>query len=449
LRLTFPVEPTITVSVQPAPNLPSPVTEPRTVRAPADPHARAELLDALRGFALFGVCLANLFTGFGWWEDPVAVTLSPRHALPTDGAATFLMHALIEGKFYSIFSLLFGLGFALQLGRAEDRGVDALPTYRRRVRLLMAIGFAHIMLLWVGDILLFYGLMSLVLIRLRHLDDRTLLRWVAACVVLPVVTYLPTIIDPGLSLGTPFYLGLLGTATLLDFDVQNAGSQLLPIILSGDMGEWLRLNAIGAWFRFADLMFTGRPFKVLAMFLVGLLIGRHRLWERLGESTPLLARVALWGTAVGLPAGIWWALIKDPVSYGAGTWHGAYESAVYALAVAPLALGYCAVFAQLWQRPAAQRVLRLLAPAGRMALTNYLAQSIIATMIFSGFGWGFAGRIGPTWLWVMAVAVLSVQVLYSAAWLARFRFGPMEWAWRSLTYRAPQPMRVTRPTRAD
>ena len=124
------------------------------------------------------------------------------------------MQALVEGKFYSIFSLLFGLGFALQMQRAESRGGDGLPLFTRRIKVLMLIGLAHLLLLWYGDILLFYALMALVLMRMRHMDDRRVLWWAVACVFLPVLFYLPTIISFALSPAIPFFAGLFGLTKL-------------------------------------------------------------------------------------------------------------------------------------------------------------------------------------------------------------------------------------------
>ncbi|WP_411282032.1 DUF418 domain-containing protein [Gemmatimonas sp.] len=115
------------------------------------------------------------------------------------------MHTFVEGKFYSIFSLLFGLGLALQMQRGEERGRDPLPLFRRRLRVLMLIGLSHILLLWFGDILLFYALMGMVLIRLRHLDDARWVRWAAICVFLPIIVYLPTVVNQAYTLATPFY----------------------------------------------------------------------------------------------------------------------------------------------------------------------------------------------------------------------------------------------------
>ena len=133
-----------------------------TAVTPIEPTARATLLDALRGFALFGVCLGNIATSFSFWDWPGTADLTPKHLLPTDDTALYLIHALVDGKFYSIFSLLFGLGFALQLGRRADTEAG-LALYRRRLWILAGIGFVH-SLIWMGDILLFYAVMGMILV---------------------------------------------------------------------------------------------------------------------------------------------------------------------------------------------------------------------------------------------------------------------------------------------
>ena len=430
-------------TVKTATNAVDALTDGSYVPAPADPAQRVELLDALRGFALFGVCLANLFV-FAYWEAGTKRGLTPSYGLPTDGFATYLMEALVEGKFYSIFSLLFGLGFALQLGRAEARGGDALPVYKRRVRILMLIGLAHLLLLWYGDILLFYALMAFVLMRMRHMDDKRALKWAVACVFLPVVSYLPSLINFAVNPGIPFFAAAFGLSKVYHVDINHMDDEIFRMVTSGNIKEWFKLSTMGLFFRYGDLMFIGRPFKVLAMFLVGMVVGRRALWAHLEENAPMLKRVALWGYLIGLPANFAWASFKDGALYYKGTWHGVVETILYSLAVAPLALAFAATFALLWRRDSWRRMQLWLAPAGKMALTNYLSQTVIATIIFSGFGFNMAGHVGPTWLWAVAIATLTLQILFCRWWLSHYRFGPMEWLWRSLTYKKKQPMRITR-----
>jgi uncharacterized protein len=407
--------------------------------APADPAQRVELLDALRGFALFGVCLANLFV-FDYWDTPATQPLS-RWLLPSDRAAEFLMQAFVEGRFYSIFSLLFGLGFALQMQRAEARGSDGIPLFKRRLRILMLFGLAHLLLFWFGDILLFYAMMGLVLLRMRHMDDRRVIRWAVACILIPIVLYLPIMVHFALSMALPFFAMVFGVATLYGLDMQQMQNGLFGLYTSGSIVDWFKLTTFGVPMRAADLLFIARPFKVLGMFLVGMYIGRHRMWANLEANAALLKKIALWGFVIGLPIGIAHAYIRNPEAYFGGTWNGLLETTLYALSVAPLALGYAAVFALLWRRETWRRLLRMFAPAGKMALTNYLMQTVIATIIFSGLGFGLAGRVGPTYLWLQAIAILALQIAFSSWWLRRYWFGPLEWVWRSATYRVRQPMK--------
>ncbi len=407
--------------------------------APARPEDRATLIDALRGFALFGVCLGNILTGFAWWTPTAHAPDTSALQLPSDHAAHFLIHALVDGKFYSIFSLLFGLGFALQLTRRTDEA-GALTVYRRRLRILMVIGFIHLALFWIGDILLFYGLMGMVLLRLRHFEDRRLLRWVVLLLLMPVVFALPKVISPMLTLGLPFFIPAELVARGFGFDLSSP-TLITDIFIRGDLPTVMKGNLVGVWFRYGDLLDSGRPFKVLAMFLLGLLIGRHRAWERLADYMPLLRRVLLWGLALGLPASLgqaWVASLPEGTTFAG--WRVVVDSTLYALGVAPLAMGYAAGFVLLWRHPAWQRRLVLLAPTGRMALTNYLTQTLIGITLFYGIGFGLGTRLGATWFPLLALLILIVQTLFSQWWLARYRFGPMEWLWRSLTYRIRQPM---------
>jgi uncharacterized protein len=408
--------------------------------SPADPRDRAVLVDALRGFALFGVCLGNILTGFAWWTPAEHAPVTSALQLGSDDTAYFLIHALVDGKFYSIFSLLFGLGFALQLSRQDDESA-ALTTYRRRLRILMVIGFLHLALFWIGDILLFYALMGMVLLRLRHLEDRRLLRWVVVLLAMPVVFALPKVLSPFFTLGLPFFIPAEMVARGLGFDISSP-TIITDIFVKGDLLTVLKGNLVGVFFRYGDLLDSGRPFKVLAMFLLGLLIGRHRAWTRLDAHAARLRRVLTWGLIIGLPASLAQAWVAGlPRETDVGGWRVVLDSGLYALGVAPLAMAYAAGFVLLWRHPTWQARLDYLAPTGRMALTNYLMQTVIGITIFYGIGFGFGMRLGPTWFPLLALGILVAQTAISRWWLARYRFGPMEWVWRSLTYRRWQPMR--------
>jgi uncharacterized protein len=412
--------------------LDSPLDTSGPITGPTDPTTRATVLDALRGFALFGVCLGNIATAFSFWDWEGTEGLLPKYELPTDATAMYLYHALVDGKFYSIFSLMFGLGFALQLGRRTD-AVAALGTYRRRLWILAGIGLAHC-LLWMGDILLFYALMGMVMIRMRDMEEPRALRWVAILLALPIVNYLPLLIHPMLTLGMPLFGLGYGASVLVGVDPESM-QFVTDAFVRGGMDDLAKLSLPGVFFRFGDLLYTGRPFKVLAMFLLGMVIGRRRMWEHLELHIPLLKRALAWGLLVGLPANLLLALSATQIGAGGGEdLAGLADTVLYTLGVAPLAMAYVAGFLLLWQRPGWRRLLSGLAPTGRMALTNYLMQTVIAITIFYGLGFGLGGRLGPTYFLPLVLAILAGQTLFSRWWLARHRFGPMEGVWRKWTY---------------
>jgi uncharacterized protein len=404
---------------------------------------RAELLDALRGFALGGVCLANLFVSFSLWNEPTAPPAAALATAATDPTAAFLIRALVDGKFYSLFSLLFGIGFAVQLQSATARGDVRLRTYRRRLWVLLGIGLCHLLFVWSGDILAFYALVGLLLVRLRNLSDRALWRWVVVLLVLPVPLWAVFWLSGGWKAPVPITLGIPFYAVAQALAKAMGNKTYYQMVANADWGVALKALRLGAFMRAGNLLFEWRAFKVLAMFLVGLWLGRHQVFRQLAAYRPLLRRVAIWGLAWGLPASLLNAYLDHNPEYYQGEAAGLSFAVLYALGVAPLALGYAASFALAWQRPGAQQVLRQLVPLGRMALTCYLSQSFIGNFLFTGLGLGWVGKVGPTLLWPLAAVILLVQLLACRWWLQYFRFGPAEWLWRSLTYGKAQPMRRT------
>lgn len=413
-----------------------------TLSEPAGPITsteRAPVLDALRGLALFGILVANLHAMAQWGAEGAPDPASLATAA-TDRAADFLHVMLVEGKFYSLFSLLFGIGFAVQLERAAARG-EGVGRYVRRLLWLLAIGLVHLFAVYTGDILTLYALVGLLLVPLRRLPDRALLATAAVLLLVPVTTYALYWLA-GIGVAAPFWAlaGAYAASHVPD------GMTQYDVWASGDWSLFFLERRVGAFYRMADLVDQMRPAKVLALFLVGLWVGRRRLYADLDRWTPLLRRVAFVGLGVGLPANALWAwLDTQDVLYGgppdfAGSALGVVQTLGYAAGVAPLALGYAALFALAWRSAAGRRAAGWLAPAGRMALTNYLGQSLVMIALLFGAGLGLVGRLGPTLLWPIALAVVAAQAGLSAAWLARFRFGPAEWLWRSLTYGHAQPL---------
>jgi uncharacterized protein len=413
---------------------------------PVQPVERVALLDALRGLALLGILIINLLGFTGYFE----LTLEQRASLLTasaDRAAEFLMTAFARGKFYSLFSLLFGIGFAVQMLRAEQKGIDFAPRYRRRLAVLVGIGLVHLCVIWSGDILVLYALLGFLLIPLRRLPDRALLLAAAMLIVAPVLQHAVIVLSGGvLNPGGPLlWLGARIDAHLLGAD---AATPYLSAAVQGGWTGFVQYNLPGPVWRFGELLEEGRPFKVFAMFLVGFVAARRAIFHDPDRHRPLLRAVLFVGLAVGLVANLAMAYMGVFLRPRHLSGLAVGESALYAAGVAPLALAYAAAFALLWTYAATKRWMAALAPAGRMALTNYLLQSLVAIGIFYGIGLGWGGKLGPTLVVPLALLIFGAQLQLSAWWLHRFRFGPAEWLWRSLTYGTWQPLRLPAPVAA-
>ncbi len=407
---------------------------------PVQPSERIQFVDVLRGFALFGI----LFVNMELFSHPFQSLVLPADpASPwIDRAAIWLVHFLGEGKFYSLFSLLFGLGLALQMERVEARGGRFVPLYLRRLLVLFAIGAGHAFLIWVGDILLVYAVGGLILILFRKARPRTLLIWVVVLLAIP--------------------LALNGAATALigaARAVPEAAPEVeraLAEVRASYVADAARANQVYATGTFAEVTaqrvydyvnfslagtLYALGFNVLAMFLVGLYFGQRRLLHDSDAHRPFFRRLLIWGLGLGLIGNALYATLIMPLAR--------YEISPTLLAAiaaqgigAPLlSLGYLSGLALLYARPAWRERLNVLAPVGRMALTNYLSQSIICTLIFYGYGLGLFGQVGTALGILLTIVIYGLQIPLSHWWLKRFRFGPAEWLWRSLVYLQAQPMR--------
>lgn len=404
-----------------------------TRAGPVMPGERSALLDAMRGYALLGILIANMPYFFGYWFlDDTARAAMTGGAL--NDLADFLMEWLIVGKFYSLFSLLFGIGFAIQLGRLQQRG-EGVPRYARRLAILFLIGLGHLLLLWVGDIVALYAAIGVVLLLFRNVGDKALLRWAVILWLIPI-GWSAAILFGGFKPAAPFFAT---SASLLTGVGLNPDTHPLPMLVGSDLLTHLRAHPAEIFIRIAMLVEQMRFTKVLAMFLIGLCIGRRAIHANLDGYRPLLRKVALLGLGVGLPLAAAKAYLLLTAEH-----RPAYEFAaecLYVFSTPTLALGYAAGFALLWAN-GRRGLLEWSVPAGRMALTNYLMQSLLMSIVFYGWGFGLIGRFGLAFVYPFSLALFAVQVTYSRRWLAHFRFGPVEWLWRSATYGRAQPMRA-------
>ncbi len=399
---------------------------------PTQPNERYGILDILRGFALCGVMIANMATHSGYWF----LTEESQAALPLAGAGDKLLwwvHFITDGKFYSIFSLLFGIGFGLQLQRAMEKGERFGGLFSRRLGILFLFGLLHAILFYVGDILTVYALLGFVLMLFRKTSTRNLLRWALVLLLLPVVQY-AILWFPHLASGP------------LEATRHPMFDQLIAAYQSGSLADILMMNTGGLIFgRYPDLFATGRFFKVLAMFLLGFYVARKMLFADLPAHRAFFKKVLTWGLIIGIPCNLVLATLMENNWYASYAPLGILEPLVYAYGVPALGLAYAAGLALLYPKEWYRKRLNVFAPYGRMALTNYLMQSVIACLIFTSYGLGLYGQVGPVYLTLIGLAILLFQIPFSAFWLSHYRYGPMEWLWRSMTYKKWQPLKKVQP----
>jgi uncharacterized protein len=402
--------------------------------APVSAGERLPTLDVLRGMALLGVLIANVWFWFSGLYLRIAEFRPELRRLTPDSAAYHLIAIVVSGRAMAVFSFLFGVGLAVQALRADARGGDVTPLYRRRMAVLLAIGVMHGVLLWYGDILTAYALLGFVLLLFRNRSDRTLLAWAAALlVVLPIAFTVWTTLasHPAAPAAGAAAADAARHAAIVDALRSARPDRVIPENL-----RWIRRSYFGP---IALAIFP----PALGCFLLGLWAGRRRVFERVPENAAAFRRTAAWGLGVGLAAGIAYQAVRTLLGADPRLWVQPLLSVLHVLAVVPLAAGYVSATVLLQQRPAWSRRLAVFAPVGRMALTNYLSQTVICLVIF--YGGGLVGRVGVAAALAISLAVFAVQAAWSPWWLARFHFGPVEWVWRSLTYGRRQPMRIHPP----
>ena len=393
------------------------MTDSALVCQPIAGPERIDMLDALRGFALFGILLMNLeaFTG------PIsqAITGIDARLAGADRWSDAFIYIFVQGKFWTLFSTLFGVGFALMFDRLQARGGDFLVIYRRRLWALLAFGLLHVLLIWEGDILLTYGLAGFAFFYF--------FRGPAAPKALTIVLLytLPLL--------------LIGMSGLFARPAETASQDLLEqisketaVVAHGNYAAVLRwrLEELPGVMAFNVIFLP----MVIAMFALGARLYRTcKVLPPLSFSAGALVNALLLWCA-GLAVILLSVGVAPEVNPLGGGPAFAKVFVLNAIGSLLMCLGYFFIFRNLWPLPRMQRVFGKLAPLGRMALSNYLAQSVICTLIFYGYGLGYYQQL-PRFLHIpFAMALIALQAAFSAWWLKRFSMGPAEYLWRWLTY---------------
>jgi len=397
---------------------------------------RLQFVDALRGFALFGVFSANLliFSGIEYLDDAQRASLFHGRL---DSIAYFLERFFIENKFMGLFSFLFGVSFWLFLSRARGRAASPTALFYRRIFWLFAIGAIHGWLLWCFDILRFYALWAVLLPLFVRTAPRRLLGIALATAVL-----VPALLGAAIA---AFTHPATAAASTIDYD-----AMALAAFGRGTYGEVLKANWLYDWHLTLSLGQLEYQVAIFGRLLLGLCVARALDLGNLGEHRALLRRVLLVGGLVGVVGSSIFAgrLLTDAPRnpFLAFTRRLLLEGGQLGLTLA-----YASALALVFLGARGRRVVGLLAPMGQMALTWYLLQTLFGIWMFYGFPQGPAlmGKAGPAPLAALAVVGYVVQFVLARAWMARFRFGPAEWCWRSLTYARAQPLRLAAPVRVE
>ena len=384
---------------------------------PTTERQRHVILDALRGLALMGIALAN-FPEFALWTF---LSSEQQAAMPTaciDEIVRFLLYLVVDGKFYSIFSILFGIGFSLIMER------HGLRLFVRRMLILVIIGFLHLMFIWSGDILLLYAVGGLLLTLMIGLSDKSLLLLALSLILIPVG--LDALIEfGGFNFPEPFYQAWWNKAKTLGINEANFASWLRDANSYGQMFAFL---IQGAYERLWEFVEGHRLPKVVGLFILGYLASKHRLYTRL-QDLPL-RKALYWNVSIGLPTSLlyaWSATSGHP-------WGLTVHSLLYAVSVIPLAIVFIIGICLLYLQSPKSVVFRWLAAPGRMALSCYISHSLIGVLLFYGLGFGLGTSLGLVYIELIALVVFFIQIVVCRIWLNYFRFGPLEWLWRMLTY---------------
>lgn len=371
-----------------------------TSAGPIEEAGRITNLDALRGVAVFGILLMNAVS---YGLEPAAYfNISLANDTPLDWIIGVFGEVFVDQRFMGVFSLLFGAGIVLFADRAEAKGNRGGWLSLWRNLLLLGIGALH-MWLWEGDILVAYAIASPFLLLARRLPDRALVVLGTALVLLSALVF-----------------GLI--QAMVDAD----GAQLGELWLSGHESPD---DAVGSLVLFTFFM------RALGMMMIGVALFRSGVLR--GERPrEYYRRMAAIGLGIGLPLAALGVIITALDDFAPGT--ALLSMIPNTVGTIPATLGICALII-LWNMHNKSAWRRRVHAVGRMALTNYLTQTILGVIILRRL---FDPEdLNRAWVLLFVLGLWLLQLAWSQWWLARFRYGPFEWAWRVLTYRRMQPLR--------
>lgn len=392
---------------------------------------RITIIDALRGFSLAGIVVVHMVENYVGAPTPEGAMEAARVGLP-DYIVDGFIFIFLRGKFFALFSFLFGLSFFIQMDSAHNKGQDFRLRFLWRLVLLFAIGYVH-HLFYRGDILTIYAVLGLFLIPFYRVPTKYIL---AICGLL------------FLGLGRYVVFAIHGADNLFmqgEFSPNSPEiAAYFETIKNGSIWEVFKSNGTDGQLMKMDfqLGIFSRGYLTFGFFLLGLIVGRMEFFKHFLEERKLTLKVMWWSLGIFVVSIGLTALIFAPM--GPNITFNNWRAMLGLSAVDLNNIGMTGIilagFVLLYRKLKAGKFLSGFAPYGRMALTNYVTQSIIGTFILYGWGLGYLGEVRNIYTFLFAILLIAVQMLASRWWLKRFYYGPLEWLWRSLTHTRIYPL---------
>ena len=444
--------------------------------APTAPDRRIATIDILRGVAILVIITGNVYhyshpsiVDFDGYLASHDIDPATRVA---DRTAFAILDMLFQLTLYPFYAFLFGFGAALLMNRAADSDASFARLYLRRLLALFGIGACHVVFLWSGDILIAYAVTGLVLLPFRKRSDRSVVRWAVAFLCISAIAFtmqaVLVVAAGATSKKATSQAETVATAPTTTQHDPSATSK--PATADKDIGEM-----IAKYIRIGDEVYGQGTYgeilprrikdyfiwtvmigyfeypMIMGMMLLGVYVGRRGILFDIEGHLGLIRKVAIWGFVIALVTCTVALVAKEAAMAYEITWPWIIYMLSRGIGAPFMTLFYLAGVVLLARSDLWLRRLRLFVNVGRMSLSNYLLQSLVCTFIFNGYGLGFYdgfeglglhGKIGPALGVPLGAAIfVIIQIPLSNLWMRRYRFGPVEWLWRTLTYLKPQPMR--------
>lgn len=416
-----------------------PVLKQNHLLKPTSATERIQVIDSLRGFAILGILMVNTL----YFSMPIFSMMTGGEHFPGTGnaIATWVVRFFAESKFYSLFSLLFGLGAGVLYSRTIAKQKKFAPFFGRRLLVLLFIGLFHAVILWSGDILVVYAVLGFLLVLFDKAKPRTLLIWFFVLAAIPLLI-------------NAFFTGAIvlwkmspggASAAAETFSKQNEIIQKMVnnaiAVYSGtNWFQMLNMRLKELVFMYRGLIFFG--WNVLSMFILGLWFWRTERFQKL-EINYRFFRNLMWvGFILGIAGNLVYAGLRGEINLAIPTPKGLIAAVGITIGAPAMCLFYLSLITRLSTEKWGRKLVQPFAAVGRTALSNYLLQTLVFTTLFNGYGFGLYGKVGPAVCLGMTFAMYVIQVFISNWWVKNYRFGPAEWVWRSLTYGKRQAMKL-------